>query len=417
MNLNNGIRFSRTAIAGFFSLSVFFPYVWLNPPTKGYSLFLYLAFVIVLVFSKHSLTIKKTRFLIVPIILLCLLIYSTLLEQSSLSFTRVVASFERVLAWIVAMYIVLKLELFYIDGVISIYKILSILLSLNFLLQVLQMLGVDTNFVYSLWFYDYEHSISYNSATMGRYLGIFNQPLELGVLTGIALIAMSRLILFKSRVFQYLLISCILVSGVLTVSKAFLILAMPIALYNKCYTLKFTGFIKYSIVLILFFTSAGMILSEYWTGFDYFSQLFKFRGGEGLLQFFSGGRFGDDTSDVVIMYNQIYTASPIWGVGLGSTQLMDNGFLEFYYQGGFLSLFTYVAFLVFILFSFIKKFKAGIFGNFGFSVFIFSLLAQVGVPILTFSAFAIPYWAVIFNSLLCPCPDKMNGNYVSPIDK
>ena len=72
-----------------------------------------------------------------------------------------------------------------------------------------------------------------------------------------------------------------------------------------------------------------------------FSLLFDF--GSNPILALSGGRFsnpeGRGLDDMIF---DIFSKSPLFGFGLGSTKLMDNGFIEIVYQGGFICLIIYI---------------------------------------------------------------------------
>jgi hypothetical protein len=175
----------------------------------------------------------------------------------------------------------------------------------------------------------FETSTAENAAQMGRFSGIVNQPAEAGILYSLALIA--GVYLYRHRVWLFSLVSAVLVvGGTLTVSKIFLVVGLPVALWQALRaserrlgrTVAVVGLGGAGLGLLGSGTLAG------WQGSQGLTGLLAPAGDQDFLYLYTAGRFGDSSTlhavtDAVLHY------SPWFGFGLrGLGQPYDNGWVE-----------------------------------------------------------------------------------------
>jgi len=268
-----------------------------------------------------------------------------------------------------------------------------------------------------------EFSVWRNSASMGRYCGIFNQPIEAGIAYSIGLGSWVYIISKEKRIdlMKIILLIGLLIGGFLTVSKAFILGGLPLVIIylyfaiGLQYILKFKSFFKIFLVLIIL-VPLSLSLEKIWKGANFFSRLFNWdpSSGKSFLSFYTAGRFGSDQSTVIYLFLKTIQESPLNGFGFGAFSPLDNGYIEFFYQGGFVGLLFY-AMILYYLFRHIFK-------NFNNSpdecrllafLMILVLGAGLGAPVLTINRSSILIWILIVLSVSASSIKKYQENYNS----
>lgn len=224
-----------------------------------------------------------------------------------------------------------------------------------------------------------ENSVRYQSFLIGRYLGIFNQPIEAGLFHGLVGIFLTYLFLIKIFNKPILISAFFLnfVAGLLSLSKTFYILSLLIILlmlfvFNK----KMVLFYITAFLCLLFF-----ILFLFFKGNSYFLSLFSLYDDYGLIMALSAGRIGE-TTDVINLFKNVIEFSPLIGFGFGTHLPLDNGYLEYFYQGGCFAVLPILYFLFSQLYKFSKKFNSNE-GKFMICFYIFLIIANLGGPVFT----------------------------------
>lgn len=228
---------------------------------------------------------------------------------------------------------------------------------------------------------DDEESVRTQSQLLGRYLGIFNQPLESGLFHGSIQLFVCFLLL-KGKVNKRFLVFTLLlnsVAGFLSLSKTFYILSLVVVLlmlfvFKKYKQLAF--FLSFIVAAVLI----GLILI---TSSTYIDSLFELYDNYGLIMAITAGRFGaDESTGVTELFSQVWNNSPFLGFGFGTHLPLDNGFLEYYYQGGLLAV---IPIIFFLKYQFRKSMVNSDLheGKFLFCFLIFLILASFGGPVFT----------------------------------
>lgn len=243
-----------------------------------------------------------------------------------------------------------------------------------------------------------EESVWYAATNVGRYSGIFNQPLEAGSFYSTALIGLVMLNrLFEYKGLKYIIaMGFICIGGLLSLSKSFVVLGVIIS------TVLFLSFghrrwyiyllALLSLVLGFFFIAYFFSNNAYR---DSFVSLYQ---NDGFLALVTAGRFGSEDTEVQRLFTLFFQDGFFSGFGLGAQATLDNGFLEYAYQGGMLALFLYCLFFVIGLTYSISNFDIG-YSRVVFALLIYGLLASVGGPVLTANRANIGYIFLLCGSI------------------
>jgi len=113
------------------------------------------------------------------------------------------------------------------------------------------------------------------------------------------------------------------------------------------YTLKPNERIYTACILVASIFVTFWVISTYWSGYAYFIRLFD-SNASNLVSLLTGGRFSSPDSDVLLMSKEVFDNSPTFGFGLGSTQLLDSGYLEVFYQGGIAAILPFFCLLIYL---------------------------------------------------------------------
>lgn len=197
-----------------------------------------------------------------------------------------------------------------------------------------------------LWVRAEEGSVWLASQDVGRFTGIFNQPLEAGIFYSVALIASIHAWRFGSwnKLVILLAIAAIIYGGTLSLSKNFIVLGAACAL-GYGFMIRIISRRVAIVLSIPIIIAIPLGVEE--LNANYFQSLADLYYDRGFLAALSAGRFGEEAGTVSILFSSLLSSGDwITGRGLGSFLPLDNGFLEYFYQGGILALGGYVATLL-----------------------------------------------------------------------
>ena len=292
--------------------------------------------------------LSKIRFLKLSKVLLYLYIFlfliiffSSLFNQKWTEFSFVLATFENYFQ------------------TIAIIIIFSVLLS-----------GQDVNLKSTIADYSNEpssQSVKARSMTLGRFLGVFNQPIASGsaYLTGfICWLYLS--IEFKGLIFKKIVsLTLILIGGAASISKV-IILGLPLITFifllgclfiNRLPKFPIFTFIVYFLLspLIIF----GTYLAN-WRGFDFFTRFFKYENYQGLTKTDNviiatiEGRF-EANSGTMLEFIKMIDTNLFFGFGVTEMRVFDSGFFEIILGTGLIGMFIYLSIIFYLLIMSIKS--------------------------------------------------------------
>ncbi len=160
-------------------------------------------------------------------------------------------------------------------------------------------------------------SVAANAASNGRYTGIFNQPAEAGIAYGVALLAL--IWLARQRVWKPLAVTCaavlLVTGGVLTLSKVFLLCALPVAVLTVL-----RGIARIRVLVTAAAAVGALWLAEIagmlpaWSGAATLGYLT--RPGTSLTAQYTAGRYGA-RGTLAPVTADVLRAAPLAGFGAG----------------------------------------------------------------------------------------------------
>ncbi|REE03776.1 hypothetical protein [Citricoccus muralis] len=237
-------------------------------------------------------------------------------------------------------------------------------------------------------------SVAENSMIMGRYSGIFGQPAEAGVMYSLAVIlAVWRF--SRHPILMYILLSVLTVGGILTVSKIFILVGLPIVLLLLW--LLNRGAARSGLVLAAVMAVSLVALSGFlqqWDGFSYFSRLFEFQEGQSAVALYTANRW-DEGSFTLQTIGFVLSASPLIGMGLGGLAVpYDSQWTESIVMGGIFAT-TGIALTLFVLLRGMLKIADRSLRLTALAFWAVLIGGSFGLPVLTGNRIATVTWVVV----------------------
>lgn len=218
-----------------------------------------------------------------------------------------------------------------------------VLMAVNTLAAVAQQRGAD----WSAWWSTNETFIVAESAAdNGRFSGLINQPAEAGLLYGIALLC--AVYMFRDRPWWLFLTAAMLVyGGAVTVSKVFLLIALPIGLWQMARLSERRA--ERTAVAVLVGSGAYFVIQAgwlpEWTGGDQLQRMLP-SPGESFLAAVSASRFGE-SSTLQPLVEAVWSTQPLFGYGAAGVQTAyDNGWVEAFVTAGLVGVLCYTVALL-----------------------------------------------------------------------
>lgn len=258
---------------------------------------------------------------------------------------------------------------------------------------------------------DTDSTVADRAMDMGRFSGIFNQPAEAGLFYSLA--ALSAIAVYANsprKLWPSLVV--ITVGGLLTVSKVFLFVGLPIALvylFTRGTLMQRLSRLAAVGALAVVIFSAPFI--QTWSGLEYLLR-FADAGEQSVLELFTAGRWNEG-STLLGVFEYIYHASPLVGVGFrGLSVPYDSAWAEIAVFTGFLGvgLLTLV-YLALSAYSILLKDA----GAKAYCVVLSVVLigASFGISSLTLNRVAVLIWVIIGIIICLPKgePDRASGSW------
>lgn len=197
-------------------------------------------------------------------------------------------------------------------------------------------------------------TVAENAIQMGRYTGIFNQPAEAGVVYAVA--AILAVWAYSQRpAFMYGLVTLITVGGMLSVSKVFLLIGLPVTLGLLWVTRRGTAraWMVVTVLLLGLLVLSSTFIQD-WAGYDYMLRLLEVPPGQSALQFYTAGRWNEESSMLTVI-SFILGVSPLVGVGVAGLRVpYDSQWTETIVMSGVLGATGVIAVLVILFIRFRK---------------------------------------------------------------
>lgn len=245
------------------------------------------------------------------------------------------------------------------------------------------------------WWSSAEESNASRSLTMGRFTGLMNAPSEAGVLYGLALLC--AVFLWPTR--QVRMVCTVLVigaAGLLTVSKIFLLVAVPLVIWELVRMREQRGPRAGAALLLaaLLWVVAISGTLPTWSGADHLRRMLP--GSEASwLEIFSANRYGS-TSTLAPVAEAVVEGPLLAGFGAaGLAVAYDAVWLEMFVTAGLIGLFVLVVISVTLWKVWYAMPKESAERRFAAGVLILFLGASAGLPVLTANRIGTFTWVLL----------------------
>jgi hypothetical protein len=256
-------------------------------------------------------------------------------------------------------------------------------------------------------------TVAGRASQLGRYTGIFNQPAEAGEMYSIALLA--AIYHYRSDLLRFAGTSLLItVGGLLTISKVFLLVGLPIAAWQVLRQSHGRGrrFVLLAAAAVAVAALAQSGVGPQWIGGDFLAQLLHPGANGDALRLYTGGRLGNSSSlDTVVA--AVLQRSPWFGYGAGGLAVpYDDAWVEALCVAGLCGAVLYTMLLATLAVCWLRRrVPAGSGGarsarsRLGGGLVLLVIGASVGLPALTANRVATIAWLLIGLILLSPGSD------------
>lgn len=254
-----------------------------------------------------------------------------------------------------------------------------------------------------------DSTVADRAMDMGRFSGIFNQPAEAGLFYSLA--ALSAIAVYINSPFKiWPALVVITIGGMLTVSKVFLFVGLPLALVylftRGSLTQRLARLTAVAVLAVGIF-SAPFI--QTWSGLEYLLR-FADAGEESVLELFTAGRWNEG-STLLGVFEYIYHSSPLVGVGFQGLDVpYDSAWAEIAVFTGLFGVgLMIVVYLSLVFYSVVLKDSAA--KAYGLMLSVVLIGASFGISSLTLNRVSVLIWVVIGIIVCLPKgePDRAMG--------
>ena len=246
---------------------------------------------------------------------------------------------------------------------------------------------------------DTGETVSALAATMGRFSGIFNQPIESGLTYSLGILAWSYLSQLRDHdeIRDWFILFGLFVGGVLSVSKVFIIGGTILFCIYHCSHIDWRRIFNWRLAFIgLVLIACGVFVASTWSGFKMLVLLFSGPNKQtDFLTLYTAYRFGGSGSTVAPLFSQVKNISPLCGLGFAAFTTFDNGYAEFFVQGGLVGLGVYLFILTTIGWSALCHYYIIGEGRLLFYISLLLIGAGLGGPVLTINHFSTIVWVFV----------------------
>ena len=241
--------------------------------------------------------------------------------------------------------------------------------------------------------------------TGARLSGLFSQPAEQGAAISMALLAWAYRYRTGKRGFWAgpLVLLVIVFGGIVGLSKIFIIggSALFVLYLGPTRVLRLVLAPRNLLVMAAFGVAAVVLFPEAWRGMQLLQVWFRADSPLDLISSLSSGRFGSNADFFVQRaFAATWNTSPVFGFGYGYSALLDNGFLEFFMQGGMVSLALYAAILLFLAaYGFASRSTNTPLGLFLVAITGLIIGGNIGIPVISINRFSPCLWIIITTAL------------------
>lgn len=295
-------------------------------------------------------------------------------------------------------------------------KLLIALLSLNTIWSIASMF-VDLNYI-NMYFWGSAETVATRAMTNGRYSGIFNQPMEAGVLYSLGLLCWlylsERTNIFKPKYTVSLFL--MIIGGLLTVSKIFIFGGLLLFFFGILSNKKI---LKLVVSLSFWSIAVGWpvvhFFSSRWRGFNYLLRFFNSE--QNAVSLLTADRFGTDSQQLQL-FTSVWDKNPLFGLGFGSNDVYDSALFYFFGNGGLIGLVFYISiigYLVYLAVKYLLSFKKNPESKLFGLMILLIIGAGAGAPVLTLNRVSTVMWVLIYL-ILQYFHFAKNGSVAEPVE-
>jgi hypothetical protein len=248
-----------------------------------------------------------------------------------------------------------------------------------------------------------DEAVAVRAAQMGRHSGVFNQPAEAGQMYSVALLAAIHLLSARPVLLASVL-SILIVGGTLAVSKIFLFVGLPVAVWQ----LVRISQRRARRLIALAAMVAGLLVSLHvlgpsWSGEAFLARLFTLDiDTAGAVRLYTAGRFGPDTP-LAVTVESVLRSSPWFGFGAaGLAVAYDNAFVAALVVGGVLGVAIQALMVVALVWAWWSRrcVVEAARHRFGAGLLVVLVGASIGLPAFTANRVATVMWLLLGLALL-----------------
>lgn len=238
------------------------------------------------------------------------------------------------------------------------------------------------------------------AAQLGRFTGIFNQPMESGLTYSLGLLAwgyLARTARWRTMV-AYAALVLMIVGGALSASKVFIAGGIPLfILYVSTWNRVHRIVREWRLWAVLAAGVVGIvIMMSSFQGLSYFARLAARGDAFNVLMLLTGGRLGSEGTDLKLLLARVWAESPFFGLGFGVEWMFDSAYVEFYAQGGFVSLLILLLIMATLGWAGLRWMREGYEdGRLLFAISVLIVGAGMGAPTITINRFSTVLWAMV----------------------
>ncbi len=251
-------------------------------------------------------------------------------------------------------------------------------------------------------------TVAGRASQLGRYTGIFNQPAEAGEMYSMALLA--AIYHYRCDLLRFAGASLLItVGGLLTVSKVFLLVGLPIAAWQVLRQSHGRGrrFVLLAAAAVAVAALAQSGIGPQWIGGNFLAQLLHPGANGDALHLYTGGRLGNSSSLHTVVAAVLHD-SPWFGFGAGGLAVpYDDAWVEALCVAGLYGALLYTMLLATLAVCWLRRrVPAGSArSRLGGGLVLLVIGASVGLPALTANRVATIAWLLIGLVLLSPGSD------------
>ena len=240
------------------------------------------------------------------------------------------------------------------------------------------------------------------AATMGRYTGIFGQPMETGLIYSLGLLVWGYLVRLRKtfRLIDWVMLLVLLVGGFLSLSKVFLLGGVPLFLIYWLPAERLRRLVNWRLVVVgLLLTAVAWLVLQKWIGWATFVNYFTGRADRNLIWILTAGRLGEQGTKLALLFAETWRRAPLCGFGFGANTVLglpyDSAYAEFFAEGGAVGLGLYVLILASIGFATMKFYRLRAETRLLPFIFVLMVGAGLGAPVLTANRFSSILWVLL----------------------